>query len=65
VFENITQFCIQFLVQLLALVKDEDGNPMCPRIAIIAPSGAGKSYVLRSIMDHMFKNMVLVMRANT
>ena len=39
---------------LNSLVTDKDGDPMCPRIAIIAPSGAGKSYVLRVIMEHMF-----------
>lgn len=43
---------------LNTLVYDKDGDPMCPRIAIIAPSGAGKSYVLRKIMDHMRKNGV-------
>jgi len=37
------------------LVTDKDGAPMCPRIALIAPSGSGKSFVMKAIMDHMFK----------
>lgn len=40
------------------LITDKDGNPMCPRIALIAPSGSGKSYIIRNIMYHMHKNGV-------
>ena len=35
------------------LVKDESGNFMNPRIAIIAKSGSGKSWVIRDILHHI------------
>ena len=35
------------------LIKDNDGNYMNPRIAIIAKSGSGKSWVIRDILHYI------------
>ena len=35
------------------LVRDENGNYMNPRIAIIAKSGSGKSWIIREILHHI------------
>ena len=35
------------------LVTDDDGNWMNPRIAIIAKSGSGKSWIIREILHHI------------
>lgn len=37
------------------LVKNNDGESINPRIAIIAKSGSGKSFVIRDIMNHFYK----------
>lgn len=40
------------------LVYDQDGNFLNPRIAIIAKSGSGKSWVIREILYYFYKTKV-------
>ena len=35
------------------LIKDDDGNYIHPRIVMIAPSGSGKSWIVRNILFQM------------
>jgi hypothetical protein len=40
------------------LVYDADGNFLNPRIAIIAKSGSGKSWVIREILYYLYKTRI-------
>ena len=40
------------------LVYDVDGNFLNPRIAIIAKSGSGKSWVIREILYYLYKTKI-------
>ena len=39
--------------KISSLIKDENGDYINPRIAMIAPSGSGKSWIVRNILYEM------------